>query len=145
MGFVKIWIHLVWTTKRREPLLTREIRPCIFRHIRENARRKGIFIDHINGYDEHVHCLISLSVGQNIDTVLMLLKGESSNWINKNNLIGKKFEWQKEYFAASVSESGINRVREYIRNQERHHKKRSYNREWKEIEEKYKFETFVSG
>jgi REP element-mobilizing transposase RayT len=92
MGCVKIWVHLVWTTKNREPILTKEVRWELFSHIRENAENKGIYLDFINGYLEHVHCLISLGSGQNIDKILMLLKGESSYWINKNKIFGGKFE-----------------------------------------------------
>ena len=109
MGYIKIWIHLVWTTKNREPLLSKEIRSSLFEHIRENAQSKDIYIDFINGYLEHIHCLISLKSGQNIDRILMLLKGESSHWINKSKLTKTKFEWQDEYFAVSVSESTVNK------------------------------------
>ena len=98
MGYLKIWVHLVWTTKNRKPMLNQEVRRDIFNHIRENAGKKGIYIDFINGHLEHVHCLISLGSGQNIDKILMLLKGESSYWINRNNFFLKKFEWQDEYF-----------------------------------------------
>ena len=73
MGFVKIWVHLVWTTKNRDPILTQNIRHDIFDHIQENAKNKGIYLDFINGHLEHVHCLISLGSGQNIDKILMLL------------------------------------------------------------------------
>ena len=59
-----------------------DIRKQVFDHMRENAIDKEIYIDFINGYYEHVHCLISLGPGQNIDKILMLLKGESSHWIN---------------------------------------------------------------
>ena len=58
-----------------------DIRKQVFDHIRENAIDKNIYIDFINGYNEHVHCLISLGSGQNIDNILTLLKGESSHWI----------------------------------------------------------------
>jgi REP element-mobilizing transposase RayT len=75
----------------------------------------------------------------------MLLKGESSYWINRNNIFLKKFEWQDEYFAVSVSESAITRVREYIKNQENHHKKKLFNDEYQEFISKYKFDTFISG
>ena len=97
MGYIKIWVHLVWTTKNREPFLTKEIRKQILDHLLKNAIDKGIYIDFINGYLEHVHCLVSLGSGQNIDKIVMLLKGESSYWINKNKLIRQKFEWQDEY------------------------------------------------
>ena len=122
-----------------------EVRRDIFNHIRENAGKKGIYIDFINGHLEHVHCLISLGSGQNIDKILMLLKGDSSYWINRNNIFPGKFEWQDEYFAVSVSESAITRVREYIKNQENHHKKKSFNDEYQEFISKYKFNVFVSG
>jgi len=145
MGFIKIWVHLVWTTKNREPLLSADLRKQIFNHIRENASDKGIYIDFINGYLEHVHCLISLGSGQNIDKILMLLKGESSYWINKNHFFHKKFEWQDEYFAVSVSESAVNRVRDYIKNQQEHHRKRSFQEEYNEFMLKYGLDKFVLG
>jgi putative transposase len=97
MGYIKIWVHLVWTTKNREPILTKDIRKQILDHLLKNAIDKGIYIDFINGYFEHVHCLVSLGSGQNIDKIVMLLKGESSYWINKNKLIRQKFELQDEY------------------------------------------------
>jgi len=139
MGYIKIWVHLVWTTKSHKPLLTKEIRQNIFSHIRENAKKKNIYVDFINGYLEHIHCLISLGSGQNIDNILMLLKGESSHWINEQKLTKEKFEWQKEYFAVSVSESAVHRVRAYIKNQENHHKKKSFNDEYQEFIRKYQF------
>ena len=145
MGYIKIWIHLVWTTKNREPLLTPDIRKQVLDHIRENAIDKGIYIDFLNGYLEHVHCLISLGSGENIDKILMSLKGESSFWINKNNLFCRKFAWQDEYFAVSVSESAVNRVREYIKNQEEHHRKRTFQEEYNKFMIRYGFNKFVSG
>jgi putative transposase len=145
MGYIKIWVHLVWTTKNREPLLTNDIRIKVFDHILENAIDKGIYLDFINGYLEHVHCLISLGSGQNIDKILMLLKGESSYWINNKKFIREKFEWQDGYFAVSVSESSVNRVRDYIKHQEGHHRKRSFQQEYDEFMRKYGFDRIVSG
>jgi putative transposase len=145
MGYLKIWVHLVWTTKNREPVLSSNIRNLVFDHIRENAAKKGIYIDFINGYLEHVHCLISLGPGQNIDKVLMLLKGESSYWINKTKILPKKFEWQDEYFAVSVSQSAVNNVREYISKQEEHHRKHSFVTEYCEFMKKYGFDKLISG
>jgi len=66
-----------------------------------------------------------------------MIKGESSRWINRNKITNIKFEWADEYFAGSVSESGIVRVRDYIRNQELHHAKRTFADECAEFLEKY--------
>ena len=101
--------------------------------------QKGIYIDFINGYSDHCHCLISLGVDQNIQKVIQLIKGESSFWINKNELTKEKFQWQEEYFAVSVSESILDKVREYIKNQEEHHKKKSFQEEYDEFILKYGF------
>jgi putative transposase len=70
---------------------------------------------------------------------MQLLKGESSFWINKNKLTKQKFEWQEEYFAGSVSESIIDKVRDYIKNQEIHHKKKTFQEEYDEIISKFGF------
>ncbi|AYN06649.1 MULTISPECIES: IS200/IS605 family transposase [unclassified Flavobacterium] len=141
MPFIKVYIHLVWSTKNRVPYLdSAELRQKVWQHIRENAKEKGIYIDFINGYSDHCHCLISLGVDQNIQKTIQLLKGESSFWINKNQLTKEKFEWQDEYFAVSVSESIIDRVRDYIKNQEIHHTKKTLQEEYNEFILKYGFQ-----
>jgi len=143
MPFVKVYIHFIWSTKNRVPFLdSRELRTMVWNHIRENAVKKDIFIDHINGYSDHCHCLISLGIDHTIQKIMQLIKGESSYWINKNKLTSKSFEWQDEYFAVSVSESMIDRVREYIRNQEAHHREKTFQEEYDEFIVKYGFQRF---
>ena len=107
MPFVKVWIHFVWSTKNREPLLSKQLKPRVFQHIKENAKQKHIYLDCIGGHVDHVHCLISLGTDQTISKAMQLIKGESSLWINQNKLCHGKFEWQDEYFAVSVSESAL--------------------------------------
>lgn len=103
---------------------------------------KGIFIDFVNGYSDHCHCLVSLGIDQSIQKVMQLIKGESSFWINKNELTKEKFEWQDEYFAVSVSESMLDKVRAYIKNQEEHHNKKTFQEEYEEFITKYGFEKY---
>jgi putative transposase len=143
MPFVKVYIHFVWSTKNRFPYLnSRELRLRVWQHIKENANRKGIFIDFVNGYDDHCHCLVSLGTDQTIQKVMQLIKGESAFWINKNQLTSEKFEWQDEYFAVSVSESILERVRNYIKNQEQHHSKKTFAEEYDEFILRYGFQKF---
>jgi putative transposase len=143
MPFVKVWIHFVWSTKNREPYLTDEIRHKVLQHIQENAKDKGIHLDLIGGYVDHVHCLISLGTDQTIEKIMQLLKGESSFWINKHRLCRTKFGWQDEYFAASVSESVLESVRAYISNQEEHHRTKSFDDEFKGFMKRAGFEKFL--
>ena len=138
MSFLKIYIHFVWSTKNRIPYLdTLDLRLNVWKHIKENGKEKGIFIDHVNGYSDHCHCLISLRSNQTIQNIAQLIKGESSHWINENNLCPDKFQWQDEYFAVSVSESMLLRVRNYIKNQEQHHTKYTFEEEVQQIKTKY--------
>nr|WP_262510860.1 transposase [Chryseobacterium elymi] len=74
-----------------------------------------------------------------MEKIVQLLKGESSFWINKNQLTREKFSWQDEYFAVSVSESKIGAVREYIKNQEKHHQRKSFIEEYQEFLERNNF------
>lgn len=133
MSFTNIWIHLVWTTKNRHPFLNDGIRLDVFKHIRENAKIKGILLDHINGYSDHVHCLVKLGADQSVSKIAQMLKGESSFWINKNDLTSSKFSWQEEYYVGSVDPSKLGVVRNYIRNQEDHHKKKTFQEEYEEL------------
>ncbi|MGB4413856.1 MAG: IS200/IS605 family transposase [Paludibacter sp.] len=143
MPFIKVYIHFVWSTKNRYPYLyTSELRKAMWQHIRENAKKKDIFIDFINGYQEHCHCLVSLGDNQTLRQIMQLIKGESSYWINKEHLLKEKFEWQDEYFAVSVSESQLNKVRDYIKNQENHHALQIWEEEYNELIEKFGFQKF---
>ncbi|MFW9902677.1 MAG: IS200/IS605 family transposase [Candidatus Thorarchaeota archaeon] len=141
-SFIKIWIHLIWSTKDREKLIHKDIKYRLYDHIKTNSKSKNIYIDHINGTDNHVHLLISLKGEQSISQVAFLLKGESSHWINVNKLTRTKFEWQNEFIALSVSESSLPKVREYIRNQEIHHKNKSFKEEYEIFIKKYGFNRF---
>ena len=144
MPYINIWIHTIWSTKNRFPFLHETIRPQIFAHIRENADRKGIHLDFINGHKEHVHSLISLNADQSIAEVARLLKGESSNWINKQKLTSTHFNWQEEYMAVSVSYSAVNKVRDYIKNQEEHHRKMTFKEEYELFIKKYGFNIILN-
>ena len=133
MPFIKIWIHLIFSTKNREPLITNAIKSEIIDHIKSNAKDKDIYIDFINGVKDHIHILLSLGSEQNIAKVVQLIKGEPSFWINKNKISKTKFEWQEEYIAISVSESVVQKVRDYIKNQEEHHTIKTFAEEYEVI------------
>jgi REP element-mobilizing transposase RayT len=140
MPFIKAWMHYVWATKNREPVLIEPYREQLFDHIRTNAREKKIFLDRINGYHDHVHCLVSLSSDQTIEKVAQLIKGESSFWFNnKSGFNTAKLQWQDEYFAVSVSQSKLHEVRAYIDGQVIHHQKQTFAEEYQKFISKYGF------
>jgi len=139
MPYVKNWLHCVWGTKNRVHFLLDVKKYEIISHIRSNAGSKGIYIDFLNGYSEHLHCLLMLDCDQTLSKVMQLIKGESSYWINKNRLTKSKFEWADEYYGVSVSESHVDRVRDYIKNQEEHHRIRTWEEERNEFIVQYGF------
>ncbi len=142
MPWVKVWLHFVWSTKDRYPYLTDSIRSNVFEHIRQNAREKGIHIDFVNGYLDHVHCLISLGTDQTLEKIMQLIKGESSFWINKNKSTKARFAWQDEYFVVSVNEDTLPSVRRYIAKQEEHHKVISFDDEFENFLKRAGFQRF---
>jgi REP element-mobilizing transposase RayT len=129
MSYVKIWIHAVWTVKNRKPILTSEVRQVLFDQIQQNALSKEILMECVGGHHNHVHCLFRLRNNQTIENLMQLIKGESSFWFNKSGLCKLKLNWQKEYFAVSVSESQVDRVKNYILTQEEHHEKKTWENE----------------
>lgn len=130
MSFTRMWVHVIWSTKNREKLIDNQLREILLEHIKSNCKEKNIWLDSINCTFDHIHLLISLGAEQTISKIIMLIKGESSHWINQNKLIKSKFEWQTEYFAVSVSESLIDRTRKYIENQQEHHRIKSFTEEY---------------
>ena len=145
MPQTKIWIHIVFSTFERKPLLDDSIRENIFKHIFDYSKSKDIYIDRINGYVDHVHLLLSLSRDQTISKVMQFIKGESSHWINKNNLTKEKFEWQDEYFAVSVSESKLEILKKYIDNQVEHHKTKTFKEEYDDFMKRYGFKDLAKA
>ncbi len=126
MPFLIVWIHYVWSTKNREPLISKAVKTRLYAHIRQNALSKGIHLDSMNGTADHLHAVVALKPDQSIAKIAQLLKGESSHWMNEQKIIRRHFEWQEEYYAASVSEGLLDQLRSYIANQERHHQHKSF-------------------
>lgn len=138
-SYVRVYIHLIWSTKGRVPTLIKEVRPKVTEHLIANAKEKNIGIDTINVQMDHSHALVALSSDQKIDDIVRLLKGESSHWINAENIIRQKFSWQRGYGAFSVSSSHLESVRAYIKNQDAHHRKKTFREEYETILRKYGF------
>ena len=130
MSIVNIWIHAVWGTKNSEPRLEEDLRGILCNHIKKNALDKGFLIDTIGGYTDHLHALMPLHADMSISKQIQLIKGESANWVNKSGLVNQSLRWADEYFAASVSESNIDAVRFYIRGQELHHRRMTFQEEY---------------
>lgn len=132
-SYNKIWIHAIWATKERMPLIHSVAEPKIYQFISEQFRESGCPVRNINGMSDHIHCLFLLNPQKSIAEVIKQIKGSSSHYINQNNLISEKFSWQTGYASYSVSESVVEKVFTYIKNQKIHHQKKSFSQEYEEF------------
>jgi REP element-mobilizing transposase RayT len=132
-SFNKIWIHAIWSTKERLPLIHPIIESKIYQFIAEQLQEQGCPVRIINGMPDHIHCLFLLSPQKSIAEVVKQIKGGSSHFINQNNLITEKFSWQTGYAGYSVSESVVDKVFQYIKNQKQHHTKKTFQQEYDEF------------
>ncbi len=119
----RLYAHLVWATWDRAPLLTAEVRPRVFRVLQHQASQLGAEVLAIGGVDDHVHVLVRFPPKLAIALLVGRMKGASSHFVAQ--ILGIPFRWQGSYGAFSVSTSALPRVREYVLNQEQHHRDRT--------------------
>ncbi|GAA4451216.1 IS200/IS605 family transposase [Novipirellula rosea] len=140
--------HIVYSTKYRRNLIRADKSPRIYEYIGGVIReQKGVLIE-IGGISDHVHILARLSPTLAISDVLRITKANSSKWINETFQPNFPFAWQRGFGAFSVSASNVKQVRNYIQNQEQHHKRMSFRDEYRQLlirheitfDEKYLFE-----
>ena len=133
-SYNRIWIHAIWATKKRMPLINFSVESTVYQFIAEQLREQGCSVRIINGMPDHIHCLFLLNRQKSIAEVIKQIKGSSSHYINHHNLIGDAFfAWQTGYAAYSVSESIVVKVYEYIKNQKSHHRKKTFEQEYNEF------------
>lgn len=132
-SFNKIWMHAIWATKDRQPLIKPSAETKTFDYISNQLREMGCTVRITNGMPDHVHSLFLLNPQKSIAEVIKQVKGSSSHFINQTNIIPQKFAWQTGYAAYSVSESVLEKVFLYIQNQKQHHHKLSFQEEYEKF------------
>lgn len=130
-SYNRIWIHAIWATKCRRPLIHPTMDHQLHRFMMQKFKEVGCPIRISNGYHDHVHCLFLLNPKRPLSEIIQRVKGSSSHFVNSNNLIPEKFAWQNGYRSFSVSESVCDNVYHYIRNQKAHHHKKTFVEEYK--------------
>jgi REP element-mobilizing transposase RayT len=114
-------------------LIRPEIEKTVFSLVTNELREISCPVRIINGVMDHIHCLFLLNPQKSIIEITKQIKGASSHAINQANISVEKFAWQTGYAAYSVSESALDKVFEYIKNQKQHHYKRSFQQEYEEF------------
>jgi len=131
----EVYLHLVWATSARQPLLTPEIEHAVHRCIEHEARKLGCDVLAIDGMPDHVHMAVKLPTKLSIALLMKQAKGISSALANDLGNHEVLFRWQEGYGVLSVSRSHLPKVIAYIENQKRHHAAGKVWSEWEQTEE----------
>lgn len=132
-SFYKIWLHVVFSTKNREPLIIKEKEQTIYNFISDQLSELGCPVRIINGMPDHIHLLFLQNPQKSIAEIIKQIKGSSSHWINQQQIIKHQFAWQTGYGVFSVSESQLEKAYLYIKNQKEHHQKKTFMEEYDEF------------
>jgi len=124
-SFTKLWIHVIWATKNRKDLIDFSIEKNLYDCIWKELTELGCPVRIINGMPDHVHVLFLQNPQKTITDIVKQIKGSSSHFMNRGEFILEKFAWQTGFGAFSVSESQLNAVYNYIKNQKQHHLKKN--------------------
>jgi putative transposase len=128
--------HIVFSTKNREPIVTAPIRLNLFKYIGGIVRGEGGKLLEIGGMPDHVHLVVRFKAEPSVATMVKIIKSKSSKWLNEQAKRPGRFEWQKGYAAFTVSASQLEAVRLYVRNQEQHHRRKTFQEELRLLLEK---------
>jgi len=134
----QMYIQAVFAVKYRKAVLHKDWRKDVFAVIGNLINETGCKTIIVNGVEDHVHCFLGLKPTVSISELMKTVKAKSSKYINDNNFLLDRFEWQVGYGAFSYSQSHINRVYKYIENQEEHHRKKSFKEEYLKYLDEYK-------
>jgi putative transposase len=130
--------HIIFSTKHRSPQLGLELRPSLWAYIAGILKNLECYSITVGGYVDHIHILCNLSKKYASMKVLEVVKKESSKWVKDQESGMQSFHWQDGYGLFGVSPSHFEAVRQYIQQQEEHHKKVSFQEEFLRILKKYK-------
>ena len=136
-SFAKLIVHVVYSTKNREPILTESIRNDLYAYTAGILNTVDCLALSIGGTNDHIHVLAQMSKTITLAKMVEEIKRGSSRWMKTQGAGFQGFSWQGGYGAFSVSESQLPIVKQYISNQEEHHRKRTFQDELRTLLDKH--------
>ena len=118
---VLLYVHVIWCVRGREALLSKPVRRVLFAHLQKESEEKGVKVLVAGGVEDHIHCLLQLLPSQNLSQVVRTIRTSAAAWLNETRLMAVEFAWEEDYFAYSVSPSGVKQVTDFIGKQEEYH------------------------
>ncbi len=117
----QVYVHFVWATHDRLPLVTTDLERRLYRYITEVCERYSCTVFSVGGMPDHVHLLVLMSPKTSVSALMKNVKGSSSRFVSAELTLGEWFDWQDHYGAFSVAPRERERIIAYIENQKRHH------------------------
>jgi putative transposase len=139
-SYTSLFIHVIFSTHNREPILTSAFRNRLWAYMGGIARTNKFKAVSIGGALDHAHMLIKVPAILPIAKAVQLIKGSSSKWIHENYPSLHNFQWQEGYGAFSIGASQVDSVIKYIAGQEEHHRKRTFQEEYLGLLREYNIE-----
>ncbi|MBZ5644007.1 MAG: IS200/IS605 family transposase [Acidobacteriia bacterium] len=139
-SLAKNLVHLVFSTKNREPVLTEPVREPLCLYASAALRDLDSHVIAINAWHNHVHILFALSKNRSLAQIVMEVKRATSKWIKTQGKQFAKFHWQSGYGAFSIGQSGVDEVKTYIANQAEHHRVKTFEEEFRSFLKRYQIE-----
>lgn len=140
MSYISSYHHCVFSTKERRPIITPELRDRLWPFLGGIARHNQMKAIEIGGVEDHVHILLSIPATMPISKAMQLIKGGASKWVHDTFPEHRLFAWQEKYGAFSVSESRVDSIIQYIKGQQAHHRKMSFQEEFVALLKKHRIE-----
>ena len=128
--YTQIHIQFVFAVRNRQSLIHKEWKEELYKYMTGIVQNNEHKMLQINGMPDHVHLFIGMRPSQSLSDLMRVVKGESSEWVNKKGFVKEKFSWQAGYGAFSYAKSEVPRVIRYIQNQEEHHRKKTFREEY---------------
>jgi len=135
--YTQIYIQTVFAVQNRLSLIRPEWQEELFKYITGIVQNNGHKMIAINGMPDHLHVFIGMKPNQSLSELMQDVKGDSSKWIHEKGFVTGRFEWQAGFGGFSYSISQIDAVVKYIRNQEKHHKIKTFVEEYLEFLEQF--------
>ena len=129
-SLVKNYVHIVFSTKYREPLIYPPLECELHSYIAGTCNKLECYSLAVGGYTDHIHILCMLSKKIALMNLVERVKSHSSKWIKTKDEHLKNFYWQDGYGAFSVNSRGLDRVKDYINKQHKHHSEKSFKKEY---------------
>jgi REP element-mobilizing transposase RayT len=138
--YTQLYFHIIFAVSGRNNLIAKSWKEELYKYISGIIANKNQKLMIINGMPNHIHLLIGTKPDCNLSDLVRDIKANSSKWINEKRFLNGKFAWQTGFGAFTVSQSSVNNVISYIKNQEEHHKQKTFKEEYVEFLKTYKID-----